>query len=187
MKYQAQLDEMREFVLAAKGPEDVKARVVISLHKNFPHCNWVGIYRLEGENLVLGPFQGKPTEHTSIPVGRGICGAAAASKKTEVVPDVAADVRYLACSLETRSEIVLPVIKGGAFWREIDIDSGWPNAFSPDDVEFLEAVARLMSERLQPASFGRTSQEPVPTGSPYLLSTCNKRSADSALSPTGFG
>ena len=148
MKYQAQFDEMRELVLAAKGPEDVQSRVVISLHKNFTDYNWVGIYRLEGENLVLGPFQGKPTEHVSIPVGRGICGAAAVSKTTEVVPDVAADARYLACSLETRSEIVVPVIRGGAFWGESDIDSDQPNAFGPDDVEFLEAVARLISERL---------------------------------------
>jgi putative methionine-R-sulfoxide reductase with GAF domain len=148
MKYQRQLDEMKELVLAAKGPEDVQARVVISLHKNFPHYNWAGIYRLEGNDLVLGPFRGKPTEHTSIPVGRGICGAAAVSKKTEVVPDVQVDVRYLACSLETRSEIVVPVIKGGTFWGEIDIDSDRPDAFGPDDIEFLEAVARLMSERL---------------------------------------
>jgi len=148
MKYQAQFDELRELVLAAKGPEDVQARVVISLHKDFPHYNWAGIYRLEGEALVLGPFRGKPTEHTGIPVGRGICGAAAASRKTEVVPDVTADARYLACSLESRSEVVVPVIKDGAFWGEIDIDSDRPNAFGPDDVEFLEAVARLLSERL---------------------------------------
>ncbi len=148
MKYQAQFDEMKELVLAAKGPEDVQARVVISLHKNFPHYNWVGIYRLEGESLTLGPYQGKPTVHTSIPVGKGVCGAAAASRKTEVVPDVAADARYLACSLETRSEIVVPVIKDGAFWGEIDIDSDQPDAFGPDDVEFLEAVARLLSELL---------------------------------------
>jgi len=148
MKYQKEFAEMRELVLAAKGPEDVQARVVISLHKNSAHYNWAGIYRLDGENLVLGPFQGKPTEHTSIPVGRGICGAAAVSKKTEVVPDVKADARYLACSLETRSEIVVPVIKGGTFWGEIDIDSDRPEAFGPDDIEFLEAVARLLSERL---------------------------------------
>jgi L-methionine (R)-S-oxide reductase len=148
MKYQPQFDEMKELVLAAKGPEDVQARVVISLHKNFPHYNWVGIYRLDGKSLVLGPYQGKPTVHTRIPVGTGICGAAAASRKTEVVPDVEADARYLACSLETRSEIVVPIIKNGAFWGEIDIDSDRPNAFGPDDVEFLEAVARLLPERL---------------------------------------
>ena len=148
MKYQTQFDEMKELVFAAKGPEDVQARVVISLHKNFPHYNWVGIYRLDGKSLTLGPYQGKPTVRTSIPVGKGVCGAAAASRKTEVVPDVAADARCLACSLETRSEIVVPVIKDGAFWGEIDIDSDQPDAFGPDDVEFLEAVARLLPERL---------------------------------------
>ena len=148
MKYQRQFDEMKELVLAAKGPEDVQARTVISLHKNFPHYNWTGIYRLEGQNLVLGPFQGKPTVHTRIPIGTGVCGSAALSQKTEVVPDVKADARYLACSLETRSEIVVPVIKNGAFWGEIDIDSDKPDAFGLDDVEFLEAVARLMADRL---------------------------------------
>jgi GAF domain-containing protein len=148
MKHQKEFDEVKELVLAAKGPEDVQARVVISLHKNFPHYNWTGIYRLEGHDLVLGPFRGKPTVHTSIPVGKGVCGAAAASKRTEVVPDVQADARYLACSLETRSEIVVPVIRNGAFWGEIDIDSDRPDAFGPDDVEILEAVARLMAERL---------------------------------------
>ncbi len=148
MKYQAQFDELRELVLAARGPEDIQSRVVISLRKSFPNYNWVGIYRLEGQNLVLGPFQGKPTVHTRIPVGTGICGSAAVSKKTEVVPDVQADARYLACSLETRSEIVVPIIKRGAFWGEIDIDSDKPDAFGPGDVEFLEAVARLAAERL---------------------------------------
>jgi len=148
MKYQREFDEVGELVLAAKGPEDVQSRVVISLHENFPHYNWTGIYRLEGQNLVLGPFQGKPTVHTRIPIGTGVCGSAALSQKTEVVPDVKADARYLACSLETRSEIVVPVIKNGAFWGEIDIDSDRPDAFGPDDVEFLEAVARLMAERL---------------------------------------
>jgi GAF domain-containing protein len=149
MKYQVQFDEVRELVLAAKGPEDIQSRVVISLRRSFPDYNWVGIYRLEGGDLVLGPFQGKPTVHTRIPVGTGVCGAAAVSKKTEVVPDVQADARYLACSFETRSEIVVPVIKDGGFWGEIDIDSDRPDAFGPDDVELLEAVARLMAERLQ--------------------------------------
>jgi len=148
MKYQKQFDELKELVIANKGPEDIQARAVISLHKNFPHYNWVGIYRLQGQHLVLGPFQGKPTVHTTIPIGQGICGAAAVSQKTEVVPDVAADARYLACSFETRSEIVVPIVKGDKFWGEIDIDSDRPDAFGRDDVEFLEAVARHLSERL---------------------------------------
>lgn len=148
MKYQKEFDELKELVLAAEGLEDIQSRVVMSLHKNFPNYNWVGIYRLEGNDLVLGPFQGKPTVHTRIPVGTGVCGSAAVSLKTEVVPDVGADARYLACSLETRSEIVVPVIKVGAFWGEIDIDSDRLDAFGPDDQEMLEAVARLLSERL---------------------------------------
>ncbi|HTW92722.1 MAG TPA: GAF domain-containing protein [bacterium] len=148
MKYQAQFDELKGIVLGAKGPEDMQSRVVTSLRRSFPNYNWVGVYRLEGKELVLGPFLGRPTEHTRIPVGTGVCGAAAVSKKTEVVPDVAVDARYLACSLETRSEIVVPILKGGAFWGEIDIDSDQPNAFGPDDQEMLEAVVSLMSERL---------------------------------------
>ena len=148
MKYQREFDQVKEIVLAAKGPEDVQARVVVGLRQNFTNHNWVGIYRLDGRDLVLGPFQGKPTLHISIPVGKGVCGAAAVSKKTEVVPDVQVDARYLACSLETRSEIVVPILKRGAFWGEIDIDSDRPNAFGRDDVELLEAVARLLSERL---------------------------------------
>jgi len=148
MKYQGQFDEMKELIRASQRPEDAQSRVVISLHKSFPYYNWVGIYRLEGRNLVLGPYQGKPTVHTTIPVGQGICGSAAVSLKTEVVPDVTADARYLACSAETRSEIVIPIIKDGRFWGELDIDSDRPDAFGPDDIEFLEAVARLLPERL---------------------------------------
>ncbi len=148
MKYQAQFDETRELIRASQRSEDAQSRVVIALHKSFPNYNWVGIYRLDGKSLVLGPYQGKPTVHTRIPVGKGICGSAAVSQKTEVVPDVEADARYLACSLETRSEIVVPIIKNGAFWGEIDIDSDRPNAFGPDDVEFLEAVAKLLPDRV---------------------------------------
>jgi L-methionine (R)-S-oxide reductase len=144
MKYQKQLDELQQLVIANKGPEDVQARLVISLHKNFPRYSWVGVYRLDGQDLVLGAFQGKPTVHKRIPVGTGICGAAAVSQKTEVVPDVSADARYLACSTETRSEIVIPIIKNGSFWGEIDIDSDHHNAFGADDIEFLEAAAKLV-------------------------------------------
>jgi GAF domain-containing protein len=87
-------------------------RAVAELKAAFPDYAWVGIYLAEGDELVLGPFLGKPSPHTRIPVGRGICGAAAAEKATIVVDDVHADQRYLACSLETRSEIVVPIMAG---------------------------------------------------------------------------
>jgi len=143
VKYQWQFEEMKELVLAAKGPEDVRPRVVIGLHKSFPRH--MPARRAEScTRPVTGQADGSHQR-----TGRhGICGAAPASRKTEVVMDVDADARYLAYSLETHSEIVVPVIKGGAVWGEIDIDSDRPDAFGSDDVEFLEAVARLLSERL---------------------------------------
>lgn len=94
------------------------------LERERPYYNWVGFYLLEGENaLVLGPFVGKPTPHTRIPLNQGICGAAALTGETLIVDDVSADPRYLACSLETHSEIVVPMVRDGRVLGEIDIDS----------------------------------------------------------------
>ena len=90
---------------------------------------------------MLGPFVGKPSPHTRIPLGRGICGAAATAKATIVVDDVNADPRYLACSLETKSEIVVPILLRGEVLGEIDIDSDRPAAFGDADRALLERVA----------------------------------------------
>jgi L-methionine (R)-S-oxide reductase len=149
VKYQERFDDIMELVQGANSAEDAQARVVEHLYERFRRYDWVGIYRLEGEELVLGPWKGKAaTEHVRIRVGEGVCGACAVSCRTELVPDVGADARYLACFSETRSEIVVPIVKKGRFWGEIDIDSGTLNAFDPDDVEFLEAMAKLLAERI---------------------------------------
>lgn len=124
--------------------------VVGTLQKTMPDYNWVGIYVLDGNELVLGPFVGKPSPHTHIPLGRGICGAAAAEKATIIVDDVNADSRYLACSLETKSEIVVPIMKGTEVLGEIDIDSNRLAAFGAADKKMLEAVAALLAERMTP-------------------------------------
>jgi GAF domain-containing protein len=116
-------------------------RVVALLHEHVPHYNWVGVYLLKGDELILGPFRGKPSPHTRIPLNQGICGAAASQKQTVIVPDVNADPRYLACSLETKSEIVVPVMDGTECLGEIDIDSEIPDAFGANDQELLEAIA----------------------------------------------
>ncbi|HWK12431.1 MAG TPA: GAF domain-containing protein, partial [Vicinamibacterales bacterium] len=113
-----------------------------------PHYTWVGIYLLEGDELVLGPFLGKPSPHTRIPLGRGICGAAATEKATIVVDDVNADPRYLACSIETKSEIVVPIMDGSRVLGEIDIDSDRRAAFGAADRALLEPIAALLAERL---------------------------------------
>ena len=125
---------------------DVLDDVVEGLHDGNEHYSWVGIYLVEGDDLVLGPWQGpQATEHVRIPVGQGVCGAAAASGETEVVDDVNADPRYLACFPSTRSEIVVPIAHEGRVVGEIDIDSDRPAAFTEDDRVFLEHVAQLVA------------------------------------------
>jgi L-methionine (R)-S-oxide reductase len=123
-------------------------RTVALLKQEIPDYTWVGIYVVEGHELVLGPFVGTPSPHTRIPLGRGICGAAAAEKRTIVVDDVNADPRYLACSIETKSEIVVPILQGLEVLGEIDIDSDRRAAFGEADRELLEAVAALLAQRL---------------------------------------
>jgi GAF domain-containing protein len=135
----------------AAGATDTRtllAETVDLLQRGRPHYTWVGVYLLEGEELVLGPFVGKPTPHTRIPLNKGICGAAASSGKTLIVDDVHADPRYLACSLETRSEIVVPIVRAGRVLGEIDIDSDAPAAFTEEDRRLLEAVAEILATKL---------------------------------------
>jgi L-methionine (R)-S-oxide reductase len=129
-----------------RGDEDVLQQAVDVLHDRFDDYSWVGIYLVEGDDLVLGPWKGpEATEHVRIPVGQGICGTAAATGRTEVVDDVNADSRYLACFPSTRSEMVVPIAYDGRVVGEIDIDSDRPAAFGDDDRAFLERVALLIS------------------------------------------
>ena len=134
-------------VAAAPTVESAMQQVVRLLKDAVPHYTWVGIYVVEGEELVLGPFVGKPSPHTRIPLGKGICGAAVTEKATIVVDDVNADPRYLACSVETRSEIVVPIMRGAQALGEIDIDSDQPAAFGARDRALLEPIAAMLAER----------------------------------------
>jgi L-methionine (R)-S-oxide reductase len=144
--YRGALEAVDRVVNRESEADEVLRRVVEVLHDRFPHYSWAGIYLVEGTDLVLGPWKGpKATEHVRIPVGQGICGAAAASGRTEVVDDVNADERYLACFPSTRSEIVVPIAYEGRVVGEIDIDSDVPAAFSEADRVFLERVALLIS------------------------------------------
>jgi GAF domain-containing protein len=142
------LTAVRSAVAAAPGAESAMQQAVRLLKDAMPHYTWVGIYVLDGEELVLGPFLGKPSPHTRIPLGRGICGAAAAEQATIVVDDVHADPRYLACSIETKSEIVVPIMRDGTVFGEIDIDSDQPAAFGARDRALLEPVAGMLADRL---------------------------------------
>ena len=144
--YRSALEAVDRIVNREAEADEVLRRVVDVLHDRFDHYSWVGIYLIEGEDLVLGPWKGpQATEHVRIPVGHGICGAAAASGRTEVIDDVNADARYLACFPSTRSEIVVPIPYERRVVGEIDIDSDEPAAFGDDDRVFLERVALLVS------------------------------------------
>ena len=142
------LDEITRQIHAEPDPERAMAAAVATLKRRMPDYSWVGIYLLDGNELVLGPFEGKPSPHTRIPLGRGICGAAASEKATIIVDDVNADPRYLACSLETRSEIVVPIMSGGEVLGELDIDSDRLAAFDSADQKMLEAIASLLAARM---------------------------------------
>ncbi|HYA10611.1 MAG TPA: GAF domain-containing protein [Thermoplasmata archaeon] len=127
------------------GPAAV-AEVCRFLRASFPHYGWVGVYRLEGRELVLEAYAGaQATEHVRIPIDRGLCGRAARDGVTVVVDDVRASPEYLACFLSTRSEIVVPVHAGGRVVGEIDIDSDRLAAFDASDRRLLEEVAVRLS------------------------------------------
>ena len=144
--YNIVLEQVRAALGKAAGADAAMEAAVDTLKKAVPDYSWVGIYLLDGNELVLGPFRGKPSPHTHIPLGRGICGAAAAEKMTIIVDDVNADPRYLACFASTRSEIVVPIAYEGRVVGEIDVDSDVPSAFGPQDREFLERVAGLVAQ-----------------------------------------
>jgi L-methionine (R)-S-oxide reductase len=136
----------------ARSADEFMEGITSLLNQQMLKYNWVGFYMLEpGANppmLVLGHYRGAMTPHTRISLNQGICGAAASSGKTVVVDDVTKDPRYLACSLETKSEIVVPIFVGGNVAGELDIDSHFLAAFGADDRELVEYCAQLVGQRL---------------------------------------
>jgi GAF domain-containing protein len=153
--YQTLADELTHVANSADSAEHLMTMIVERLQELLEHYNWVGFYMLDqGENgaepmLVLGPYVGAETPHKRIPLHQGICGAAVSSAQTVVVDDVNNDPRYLACSLETKSEIVAPVFVNGKVVGELDIDSHLPAAFKEDDRQLVEHCAGLVGRYLE--------------------------------------
>ncbi len=138
-------------IISAGGERDaVLAAVCRVLAERVPYYNWVGFYIADagGEFLILGPFVGEPTEHVKIPFGRGICGQAAATGKTFVIQDVTKETNYLSCSINVKSEIVLPILCEGRVLAELDIDSHEISPFDDIDRATLEELCRLLTEIL---------------------------------------
>lgn len=145
MKKRILFKKVSSITESGKDKNEVLKEVVALLKNNFSHYNWVGIYLMEGEELVLGPYLGKPSPHSRITLDKGICGAAAKQKKTIIVPDVSKDKKYVAYSPETQSEIVVPIMKGGKPIGEIDIDSDTKAAFTERDRDILERISSTLS------------------------------------------
>jgi L-methionine (R)-S-oxide reductase len=147
--------EVTEMAKAVPTAHDLMRSMVKLLHDRMLKYNWVGFYMLEpGAQppvLVLGVFEGAMTPHTRIPLNQGICGAAASSGQTVVVDDVSKDPRYLACSLETKSEIVVPVFAHGKIMGELDIDSHFPAAFTAEHQTLVQHCAMLVGKKLEAA------------------------------------
>jgi L-methionine (R)-S-oxide reductase len=138
---------LHEAVASSTAGPELLQRIVDLIHTSLPAYNWVGFYMLDPADssmLVLGPFAGAATPHTRIPVTEGICGAAVAQGETVVVDDVNSDPRYLSCSLETKSEIVVPIRAHGKIIGEIDIDSHTAAAFGAEERAFVERCAEII-------------------------------------------
>jgi L-methionine (R)-S-oxide reductase len=156
--YQQLAEELNALAAAAESVEDLMSTIVSRLQERLPHFDWVGFYMIEkgrpGEDpmLVLGPYVGAETPHKRIPLNQGICGAAVSTGQTVVVDDVNSDPRYLACSIETRSEVVAPVFVKGSAVGELDIDSHTPAAFTDEDRKLVEHCAALVGNYLEKTS-----------------------------------
>ncbi|RYG63323.1 GAF domain-containing protein [bacterium] len=117
------------------------------LLNDLPGYEWSGVYRLEGDTLHLDAYTGDATDHTVIPVGRGVCGTAVAERRSQVIEDVQALDNYLSCSIKTRSEIVVLIERGDEILGQIDIDGHEVGAFDASDEGFLRRVAAILADR----------------------------------------
>src|SRR5262245_54302747 len=148
MKTADEIASRVEEIAGSDAPLDEVLRHAVGILKaERPRYHWVGIYLLEGDSLVIHHYIGKPTEHTSIPVGRGVCGMAVSQGANQIVGDVTKLDNYLACSLETLSEIVVLIRRDTQIFGQIDIDSDLPDAFSEEDESLLSRIADSLATR----------------------------------------
>ena len=152
MNFEELKPKVTEIILSSKlAVEDKLLKICLLLNENVEYYNWVGFYfaNHETQTLHLGPYVGAETDHTVIPFGKGICGQVAVSNENFVVPDVAAQDNYIACSFTVKSEIVVPLFVNGINVGQIDIDSHVLDPFTKKDEEFLEFVNTEIAKLLQ--------------------------------------
>ena len=146
------VDNVRIAIADKTSERDILQAAIELIDAYSDDFNWTGFYMLRDGVLEVGPYVGPETPHTTIELNAGICGAAASQKQTVIVDDVNADPRFLACSLTTRSEIVVPLMDGDTVLGEIDIDSNKPANFTEKDRAMLEATATVVVARLRKVS-----------------------------------
>lgn len=145
------LREFQEFSKSALSATSLMERICQSLHEKLTRYNWVGFYLVDAEDpnvLVIGPFVGSFTPNARIPLSSGLCGAAASTGQTVLVDDVSKDLRYLPGSSLVHSEIVVPIFVKSELAGELDVESYFPNTFTPGEKEFVEACANVAAESL---------------------------------------
>ena len=154
--------KLDELALGGAGLEELLVHAVKYLHHSNPRFHWTGIYELYPDDVLrLGPFIGAPTDHVFIAVGRGVCGTAVAENRNINVPDVTRAPNYLACSSETRSELVILIRKGGKIFAQIDVDSHELDAFDHDAVTHVEKVADYLADAYSKASRAGAAEIPA--------------------------
>ena len=139
--------QLRALVGGVPHPTANLANASALLYTSLDRLNWAGFYLMEQDKLVLGPFQGKPA-CIEIPLGRGVCGTAAAADRSLCVPDVHAFPDHIACDSASRSELVVPLRKEGAVIGVMDLDSPLPARFTPEDQVGLEQFARILEQEI---------------------------------------
>jgi len=142
MKSEALIGRLESMAAHGASFEQLLESAVLGIHEFDPRFHWTGIYELFPDNVLrLGPFIGAPTDHVFIGVGRGVCGTAVAEKRNMNIPDVTKISNYLACSSDTRSELVVLIRSGDAIYAQVDIDSHEIAAFDDSDVEDVQRIA----------------------------------------------
>ncbi|MBV7439925.1 GAF domain-containing protein [Weeksellaceae bacterium TAE3-ERU29] len=146
-----QLRKRIDVIFEAKTDfNDTLQKVCQLLHDEIKHFNWVGFYFKNGDKneLKLGPYVGAPTDHVIIPFGKGICGQVAVSNETFISQDVYSEENYLACSIDTKAEIVVPIFKNGENIGQIDIDSHYANSITKEDEALLTYITKKVGEKI---------------------------------------
>ena len=151
------IDAARSIVENETDPESAVLAVMKLLKQSRADLHWVGVYVLVNDELRVGPYVGPHTDHIRIPIGRGVCGTAVATGKSQIVDDVRALDNYLACNTETRSEIVVLIRdETGAVIGQIDIDSTTPAGFDNKDEDLLEEIGTIIARRVSAIKFEMT-------------------------------